>query len=370
MTPSSSISRAEQLTALAIFMVVVVLFAFYGVYLARSLVPLSTEMSALELSHSGWTDTISAYALLLKAWGAIAGPSLNAARTFSLLAAVASLVMVFHIGRRLSGDPLIAACLTISFVLYPPLVGTLVCATPHAAAMLLSLMVMEVMLTATQRSGGDRFIYGCLAGVLASFATLLLPLAAILMPLWLLFCGAFMSATAIALIITFATSAVILLLNISPPHVDVDLSASGHSTIFTALILPYAMVPVFVLLGSLAACSTTVRSEIGVRWLVVGLAAPVVLGGSLWLAVAWGSLMPGQLVTTMGYGIVFTIFAPWPLIVWARRVMPQVKSLLAWIVFPVVMYSCFWVILGPVDPGKFPYSHLQVLQPGEAARRL
>ena len=64
-----------------------------------------------------------------------------------------------------------------------------------------------------------------------------------------------------------------------------------------------------------------------------------------------------------GYAMVFVIFAPWPLIFWVRHVMPQVKSLGAWIVFPVVMYSCFWAILGPVDPGKFPYSHRQVLQP-------
>jgi hypothetical protein len=364
MTFPSSATRTERLTALAIFAAVVVLFAFYGMYFARSLVPLSTEMVALELSQRGWLQTTSAYALLLKAWSVVAGPTLSAARGLSLLAAVASIVMVFHIGRRLSRDPLVAACLTISFVLYPPLVGTLVCATPHALVMLLSLLVMEIMLNGSQRSGADGHIYGCLAGVIASLATLMIPLVAIFMPLWLLVCGALTRATAIALIIALATSALMLLLEIHTPDVDVDLSASGHSTFFTALILPYAMGPVFVLLGSLAACSTTVRAEIGVRWLIIVLAAPVVVIGSLWLAVVGGVLTAGQLVTAMGYAVVFAIFAPWPLIVWARRVMPQVKSLLAWIVFPVVMYSCFWVILGPIDPAKFPYSHRQVLQPG------
>ncbi len=366
MTSAKPASMGERVTATAVFGAVIVLFAFYGAYFVRTLVPLSTEMAALAIAKQGWLETDTAYAIILAGWGMVAGDGLIAARTLSLLAAVAAIVLVFRIGRTLTRDPVTASFLTLSFILYPPLVATLVCATPHALVMLSALAALDLMLSASQRPLRAALLYGGLAGIIVSLAMLMVPLGGVLMPLWLVLCAALTAqrhAVAVALVVTVFAAAAMVALGIKATVIDIDLASAGHANILSALIMPYAMVPVTMLLGALTVFSPTVRGAVGYGRAITILSAPLALYAILWAAVAGGVLASGQLVTAMGYAMVFVIFAPWPLIFWVRHVMPQVKSLGAWIVFPVVMYSCFWAILGPVDPGKFPYNHRQVLQP-------
>jgi hypothetical protein len=366
MTSANPSRLGEQITAMAVFGAVIILFAFYGAYFVRTLVPLSTELAALALTQHGWRGADTAYAMMLAVWGMIAGEGLIAARTLSLLAAVAAIVLVFRVGRKLTADPVTAALLTLNFVLFPPLVATLVCATPHAVALLFALVAMDLILSASQRSPRAARLYGGLAGVLAALAILMVPLGGVMVPLWLVLCAALTKqaqAAVIALIVVIVSAALMLAFGIHAPVIDVDLASAGHNSVWHALILPYAMVPVTILLGAVAVFSPSVRHAVGLDRALAVLCAPLVMFVILWVAMASGTVTVGQLVTAMGYGFCFAIFAPWPLIVWVRRVMPQVKSLGAWIVFPVIMYSCFWVILGPVDPGKFPYSHRQILQP-------
>ena len=369
MTITNTASLGERVTAFAVFATVVVLFAFYGSYFVRTLVPLSTEQAALALGARGLLKADIAYAMVLALWGMIAGHSLVAARTLSLLAAVAVIVLVFRIGRKLTGDGVTAAFLTLSFILFPPLVATLVSATPHALVLLLALAALDLILSGSRAAHFN----GVLAGVLAALAVLLVPLGAVLVPLWLMLCAALTKqrqSAAIALMVVVVSEVVMLATGIHAPVIDVDLAAVGHNTLFTALMLPYAMVPVTIILGAFCVFSPTVRHVVGLDRALAVLCAPLGMFVVLWLAVVSGGLTVGHLVTAMGYGFAFAIFAPWPLIVWVKRVMPQVKSLGAWIVFPVIMYSSFWVILGPIDPGKFPYSHRQILQPVPPDQRL
>jgi 4-amino-4-deoxy-L-arabinose transferase-like glycosyltransferase len=362
----------QQLTATLLFGAVVILFAFYGTYFVRTLVPLPTELAALALSERGLFSSQSAYAMVLAAWSQLAGEGLVAARTLSLLATVASITLVFRLGRRLMGDPISAAWATLIFVLFPPLVATLVCATPHALAVLLSLAALDLLLASATQPSRVALLYGGLAGVLVSFGVMMVPLGAVLMPLWLLFCAALTrqhQAVAAALILSVVVAGLMLALNITAPEIDVDLAQSGHDSVFKALVLPYAMVPVAVLLGALCLLSRQLRDDVGSPRALAVLCAPIAVMALAWVAVATGAIGVGQLVTAMGYGTAFAIFASWPLIVWVRRIMPQVKSIWAWIAFPVIMYSCFWVILGPIDPGKFPYSHRQVVQPSPPVQR-
>lgn len=360
---------AERITAALVFCCVALLFAFYGVYWVQTLVPLTVELDALAQAKQGVMAAQGAFHIILAVWQVAAGETLVAARLLSLLAAVAALVMTFRLGWRLSGDRVIAAFLCLSFVFYPPLVATFSIVTPHALFALLCLAVLDLLLTSAIR---NQYLFGGMAGVLSGLAVMLLPLGSPIIPLWLLLCGlvaADMLGAVLALMLSLATALVAWLLGVMPPVFDADLSLAGHDTLTRSLLLPYGMVWVSVLLGGLAVCSTFVRQTIGHTRAMAVVAAPLFAAGLLLAGVALGKLTTGQLLTAFAAVFPFALLAPWPLILWVRRIMPNVKSLFAWLVFPVVMYSCFWVVLGPVRPAKFPYSYRYVPQPMPADPR-
>jgi hypothetical protein len=367
----TSPTLAERIAALAVFAGVVFLFAVYADYLARVMVPLPTESAAAALLGLA-ADGAGVYARIVAAWQALAGSGLHAARLLSVLAALAGIVLLVRIGARLMADVAGAAFLGLGFVIYPPLVGTYAAATPHASTTLLALAALALLLHAAGRPPLAGVWHGLAAGALCALAVLLVPLANVLMPLWLLVCGAVAgarTAAGTALGVTLLTAVIAAAAALPVPAVDLDLAVGGQGSVLTALLMPYAMVVAVTMLGVAALASPVVRASLGLPRAVVMVAAPPMAFAVLLAAVATGALAPGQLTTAMGYAAPFMLLAPVPLIVWVRRVMPGVKSLLAWIVFPVIMYSCFWAILGPIDPETFPYSHRQMPQPGLAPLR-
>jgi len=350
-----------RLAGHAIFGAVAVLFAFYGVYFAQTLVLLPTEEALLAMAAQGQGP---AFSFVLRAWQAVAGDSLIAARVLSLLAGVMAVVLAFRLGRRLTGDAVMAAFLALSFVLYPPLVAAFATATPHALFVLLALGVLAVLLdgpTATLRA---QVLTGVVAGMLAVLAMRLHPLAPATVPVWIMISG-FVAAQRVATAMALAAAVIGLVLTmLNPmPVTDIDFSSVGQGSVLKALALPYAMALVGAALSVAAAFSRTVRQAIGLPRLLAVLLGPVGAAAILLGAVATGWFKPGHMVLAAIYAFPLFFLAPWPLILWVRTVMPQVKSFAAWIVLPVIMYSCFWVILGPVDPGRFPYSHRQAAQP-------
>lgn len=357
---SATLTRfdGERFTTIGVVSAVVALFAFYGVYLARVLVPLPPELAMEEAA--------TAYDAILVAWRAIAGDSLLAMRALSLLFGALAIMLTFRVGRRLTQDPVAAAFFTLAFVLFPPLVAAFSSATPHALIVLLALGALELILSAPGQSLSAAIIPIGTAAVLGCIGVVMAPAEAVLMPVWLLWCGVLSGRWAFAfpaLITTLVSALVSLWAGGQTNPIDPDLSAIGHDTLTTALFMPYAMLIVATLLSAIASFSPLVRQTIGRVRLTTVLLGPFIGTGVLLGCVALGWLSIGQLVTAASTVLPFALFASWPLIVWVRRVMPQVRSLAAWIVFPVVMYSCFWVILGPIDPGKYPYSHRQIVQP-------
>ncbi len=354
----STPSFAVRGSGYAIAAGVVVLFAFYGTYFVQMLVMLSPEQVAMAEAARGASEADSMYPFILSIWQIVAGPSLIAARTLSLLASVLAIVIAFSIARRLSGDMVMAAFLVLPFVLYPPLVATWVSATPHALFLLCAFGAFALL----QRAPHGAAVPG--AGALVFIATLLHPLGLVVMPVWALFIGLILYDRRALVVFAFAVIAAVGSLIIGLGAVaDADVAAAGHDTILKALALPYAMVIVGTGLSVIAALSRQTRSALGLRNTLTVLAGPV-LGAGILLAVhAADGLTVGQFVTAAGYVFPLAFLAPWPLIYWVRHVMPQVKNIVAWISFPVIMYSCFWVVLGPVDPHRFPYSHRHIEQP-------
>ncbi len=379
MTSPEPSGIGKRITTFAVFGTMAALFAFYATYWARTLVPMLPELDALAQATRGVMSAGSAFTAILAGWQTIVGEGLVAARALSLLASVAALVLVFRTGLRLTRDSVTAAILTLSFVLFPPIVATFAMATPHALFVLLAFGALELILRGYGHAAPGARLYGGLAGILAGLGVMLVPLGAVLMPLWLVFCTVLSSekallssekqAVSVALIVNLLSTFLILMLGVPVPAIDATIAMAGRDSVFQVLILPTAMVPVAILLSALAAFSSRVRQSIGIGRIIAVLSAPLVIAAVLLSAVAFGTMMPGQLVTAVGYAFPFIIFTLWPLIVWVRKVMPQVKSLLAWLTFPVVMYSCFWVVLGPVRSEKFPYSHRQVAQPPSTLQR-
>jgi hypothetical protein len=348
-------SSARLVAALAVG-AITALFAFYGAYFVRTLAPLNSELALLDAAAP------SAYGVILQAWSLIAGDGLAAARLLSLLAAVASLVLLVRILHRLSGDGVLAAFAALAFVLFPPLVATQSSATPHALIVLSALAALDTLLSAE-----PPVARGLLAGVLVALTLLLSPLAVVLMPLWLALCAVISrntTAAGVAAVAAFCAAVLFWALSVPVPVIDLDLSPAGQHGAFKALVVPYAMVPTLMLLSALALCSGRVHTAVGLARGLALVIAPAVVVAALLAARAMGAIDTGQLLTAFASAAPFFLLTSWPLIAWMRTVMPGVKSILAWIVFPVVMYSCFWVILGPIDRDKFPYSHLRALQPG------
>ena len=124
MSTPEPVGIGKRVTTFAVFSAVAVLFAFYATYWARTLVPMPTELDVVAQAAQGGLSAGGAFATILASWQAIVGEGLLAARTLSLLASVAALVLVFKIGLRLAHDSVTAAFLTLSFVLFPPVVAT------------------------------------------------------------------------------------------------------------------------------------------------------------------------------------------------------------------------------------------------------
>ncbi|MBL8631405.1 MAG: hypothetical protein JNM81_17350 [Rhodospirillaceae bacterium] len=349
-----SASFAVRSAGYGIAAAIVVLFAFYGTYFAQTLVPLAPEQAAMAAMQSGEGGL---YGVLLRLWQAVAGPSLLAARTFSLLAGILALVAGFTIARRLAGDLVMAAFLVLSFVLYPPLVATMVTATPHALFLLCALGAFALL----QASPHGGALVG--AGVLAFGGALLHPLGCVVMPLWAVQTALILGQRRAWSIAAAAVAGAALAVLIAPPVSDADVSGAGHGTLLKALALPYAMVIVATGLSCIAALSAETRRALGPMRVLVVLAGPLLAAAVLLGAVALNLLAVGQVVTAAAVTFPLVFLTPWPLIYWVRVQMPQVKNIIAWIAFPVIMYSSFWVVLGPVDPHRFPYSHRQVERP-------
>lgn len=339
------------------------LLAAYGVFWAHNLVVLPPEIGWLATSR---IETDQPYAWLLGLWGKFFGAGLTSARMLSVLAVMAAFVLTLRAGRRFGLGGVGSAALALPFVFYPPLVAIYAAAMPHALTVLLALAALEALL-GTPVDGKSWILRGAAAGIFAVVAMSLHPLGWIAVTLWLALCAALLApgqrkAAVVALIL--AISGAVLAANELWAESELNLGPAGYDSVLRGLLLPFAMVIVTTLLSALAALSAQVRAGLGVSRTVAMVLGPVLAAAILWGLLRLGVLATGQSLSFAALLFPFAIPAAAPLVVWVTRVMPQVKSLAAWIVFPVVMYCCFWVVLGPVKSDRFPYTHRQLAQPG------
>jgi hypothetical protein len=360
--PDVLASRGERFTAGAVAGSVIILFVFFAVFLLRNMVPLQAELDLMAARALLPSPALSVGGVIWEAWGWVAGSTLGAARLLSVLVAVAAVVVFLDLVRIISQDICVPPFLALAFVMFPPLVATLSAATPHGLMVVLMLGALRLLCDPKAKTPN-----AVLAGVLCAVASLLTPLGAAIVAIWLVYCGVLIRAWQ-GVVIGLAAVAVSSMLaagfGLIAPTIDTALATKHAPTVLQTTALPYAMLPTAALLSALALFSPRVRSMIGVDRAVVVILGPFVALGFLLVARHLGFLQTTQFTTAVAACLPLLLFAAWPLVVWARHVMPQIKSFWAWVAFPVVMYSCFWVVLGPVKSDRFPYTHLRLAQPG------
>ncbi len=295
--------------------VILGLYGLYAWYLVQALPAFPMELAYSDGQGSSLFSTIQ------RLWALAAGDGLNAARSLSVLCTLGAIGLAYRFGTTLSGDQTVGAFLALGFVLFPPLVGVFSLATPHAPVMLLCLgaamLGVESMrrLTRRWRSVGIVFLI-----------------------------------------------AVALILGLDSVPQD-RLGGPNQDTILTSVVLPYAMLWTGGLMGFMASYSAKVRIRLGRG---VWMARSALMGTVVFLSGLFFLFdsRADQLLAATGYVFGIALLAVLPLIVWVRFVMPDVRAILAWLAFPVIMYSGFWVVLGPITQESFPYNWLGVESAG------
>jgi len=307
-------SRAALWTGRCVQGVVLGIYALYAWYLVNNLAVFPMETAYMDGQGSPLSSTI------WRLWAFAFGSDVIVARSLSVLCALVAIGLTYRVGVALCRDHVSAAFLALSYILFPPLVGIFSLATPHALTAVLSLFAVALILKPGSPSKWWR-------AVVAGFLVL-----------------------------------VALLIGVDDVPAD-NLLGANKSAVLDAVIMPYAMLWVAVLIGFIALGNATLRERIGgVGVWVVGTAPTVAIAFLVGFTFIGGWEI-GQLSGAVGYVFGVAILGVLPFILWVRFVMPEVRAMLAWIAFPVIMYSGFWAVLGPIDRESFPYNSLGVESP-------
>lgn len=307
--------------------------------------------------HGQAADTL--YGTVLHGVDRLFGPSVFVARSVSMVSGLLTLMLAASLADRWSGDALCGAALGLGLLLFPTVAYGFAQGTPYGLISLCT--VLAIYLIVSGNVGRARVLS---TGVLCAVLPFLHPVGIGAAGLILVFAAWQWQARPLLLQFIFAGGVVFIVLAVFWPALpDVSVSSSGNQSAqpgwYTALVVPYAMVWVAWIFSVLALLASKplrgILAAEGVKrsWLMVSGFLILTLGAPL---------VPLRLDETLN--MVFTplvvvgVVAALPMVMWIRLVMPQLKSIVVWIILPVVMYSCFWVVLGPIDLGGFPYDQL------------
>jgi hypothetical protein len=318
--------------------------------------------SPLEGGYQSQTGSLSAFSTLMAAWKKIFGGSPFSARLPSAFSAMAVIFLVSRIVQRWSSDQPASAALPLGLVLFPTAAYVFALATPHALTTLLFVSVLH--LAQLSRTTRPQIVIGA-AGILCA----LIP--------YLHVAGLSLSVVCICLVIVqrginretlvFAATAVISFVALSlifaipfgartgPLSLGVISGALSDASVFKS----YAMIWVAQAFSAIALIgSRPLRDLLGRS----GLHRSVVLLAGFAFVSGWVSFVHDPSVESAKVAfsavLIVGVLAALPMVMWVRLVMPKLQSIFIWIALPVIMYSCFWVILGPVDLNGFPYDQL------------
>jgi hypothetical protein len=315
-------------------------------------------LSGMEYAYLAFADntghTVPPFATVLDGWRWVVGSDALGLRGLSIFCLLATIVLGFRIGWRLTDDPVCGAGLALAFPLFPPLTATDSMIAPHAAIALLATLVLHAGASSSSNDLSARGLR--LAAVVIStvgmsllhgsgtvFAILAIGLAGTMARWprpWVL-CGV-ISASAVTLMAVFGWA--------GPTPPEHNLGSAAPPSVIAALGLPYALLWAASALGLLTLTSGTVRERLGHGAWVACALGPLAFGAGVISIVVRGENDGLGLLTGAGYVFPFAVLGTL-----VRWVMPRTRSFWAWVAFPVIMYSGFWAMLGPIEETRFPY---------------
>ena len=284
-----------------------------------------------------------------------------APRSVSVGCVVAVVMATVYLGRRATGDMAAGAFLALAWILFPPVLAVHALATPIAPASLLVTVGLAALWPGptgirgvSQGASRVRDAVGALAlmfaalfgavGAWASLAAVMLMLL-LRLRLWSILAPVIGVGLAIAAIGSSG----------SPFAGDASWVPPGRGAVTFGAVLPFAMIWVGSLLGAVASRAAATTYRLGLRVIWVCRAGPPAFAGLLALAAA-GSEAPGPAYLVAGAAFLpIALIGLLPLVAWVRFAMPKIRSMPAWLAFPVIMYCCFWVVLGPITRDRFPF---------------
>jgi len=358
----SAPSSAAKRSAHALLALILLIETIYAAYLCDVLRPSALEQRYLDIAAGRTFGSVPPFAALLATVQALTGGGQTAGRALSIVAMLFATWIAYSVGRRATNDPVCGAALALPFALFPPLTATYAAAMPHAlvAAFAFALLHDGFATHTSTQGAASRVFFLLKYALIALIAAMLHPLGSAIVVIGVVIGGALAgwsrswrlkAATAVVVAIAVTASGLAGRLPREP-----DLAEIGHATLVTALIKPYGMIWTgFFLSGvTLAAGATRARlGKMGLQASILAILATVIAPVAMTIFDIW---TPGQFVTGMGYLFPLSLIGFLPLLIWIRWVMPTVTAFWAWVVFPVVMYSCFWVVLGPINEDQFPYA--------------
>lgn len=348
LTAKSSARQIARLITAAISLV----FAGHLMFFAFGL-----DMTPLEVAYVADSGL---YGTLVNALQMLVSVEFLIARYLSVVCAIISIILMANVCEGWCGDSIVGACLPAGLLLFPVSAYIFALSIPFALMLLLSLLSLRFA-TATGKVSllRNAVIPAGLSGIVIFLdwsgigLAVAIALAVMVTHRTLSISFAYTAALVVAVVLLSIFYPLPTEPNVLPPSVEVLTATSVDG-----LLMPYAMLWVG-LAFSLAALglSRSLRQRMGNSLLHRSALAILVFGVALiWLTASYPT-SAGYMIAlnaVIGLGVLACI----PMVLWIRWVMPSIKSVWVWILLPVVMYSCFWVILGPIDWAGFPYDQL------------
>lgn len=286
--------------------------------------------------------------------------SVPASRLVGLVCAViASLALMAATAAR-TGSLVAATTLPLGLSLFPPAVYQFA-TDPSTAAVLAVSLIGAACATAGRRS---KLPGELSSGVVTGGALGVMP--------WLHISGAVLGMMVLVLAVAerrsprywLALAAGTMALVIAPSAITSYAAGSaGALAPPVDLLRGYGMLWLALVLSGMGlGLSQTLRAKLSdTAFRRAGAAMAAVGIGGVWLLIVQaqaGTGVDAYLPPMLG----LSLLACAPLVLWIELVMPGIRSVWIWILLPVTMYSCFWVVLGPIDLNAFPYTELTRFQ--------
>lgn len=318
------------------------------------------ERAPLEMVYlpDNWDSDL--YGSLINGFQMLVSEEIWVGRTLSFGCAIASVILLSNLCEAWCGDFIVGACLPAGLLFFPVSAYTFALSIPFSFMLLLSVSALWFATNPAQKGVMRNAVVPAVISGVALFldwpgnglavAITLIVMATHRSALLIFFYALVLSIVAVWLSIFYDVPPGP---TVMPPSLEVIAATSVGG-----LVMPYAMLWVG-LVFSIAALglSRPLRQRMG-RALIYRSTLIIFVFGIVLTWLAAGNFTPtGQMIALNAF-LALGVLACMPMVLWIRWVMPTIKSVWIWILLPVVMYSCFWVVLGPIDWAGFPYDQL------------